>query len=260
MRAPISRVGAASLWLVCAAVVAAQQTAPALPDRLKVTVDTQQTATPISKYLYGGFIEHGGTLIYRSLWSEMLDDRKFYFPVSSKDAGQPSGGSGGPLRTPPRKWRPVGPDEAVVMDKGQPFVGEQSPRIQLDPSRPRGIRQSGFALVKGKKYVGRIYLRGTPGAKVEVSLAWGEGANGRQTISVPSLTDGYKKFPLTFIANADAADGSLEISGTGSGNFHIGTVSLMPADNVQGFRPDTTALLRELHPGMWRLPGGQFHL
>ena len=32
----------------------------------------------------------------------------------------------------------------------------------------------------------------------------------------------------------------------------------MPADNVQGFRPDTIALLRQLHSGMWRLPGGNF--
>ena len=32
----------------------------------------------------------------------------------------------------------------------------------------------------------------------------------------------------------------------------------MPADNVQGFRPDTILLLRELHGGMWRLPGGNF--
>jgi alpha-N-arabinofuranosidase len=32
----------------------------------------------------------------------------------------------------------------------------------------------------------------------------------------------------------------------------------MPADNVQGFRPDTIALLRQLKSGFWRLPGGNF--
>ena len=51
---------------------------------ISVNIDGGQRAAPISKYLYGGFIEHGGTLIYRSLWSEMIDDRKFYFPISSK--------------------------------------------------------------------------------------------------------------------------------------------------------------------------------
>jgi alpha-N-arabinofuranosidase len=32
----------------------------------------------------------------------------------------------------------------------------------------------------------------------------------------------------------------------------------MPADNLEGFRPDTVALLRQIHSGFWRLPGGNF--
>ena len=128
----------------------------------------------------------------------------------------------------------------------------------LDSATPHGIRQTGLALVKGKHYTGRIYLRGTPGAKVKVALIWGEGASGGQIISIPALSSEYKKFPLSFTANADSKSATLEISGTGSGNFHIGAVSLMPADNMQGFRPDTIALLRQLHTGMWRLPGGNF--
>jgi alpha-N-arabinofuranosidase len=259
MKTRISLFAAAALWLGFAPAIAAQQAEPSVPDRLAVTIDTQQTAEPVSKYEFGMFIEHIGSLIYRSLWSEMLDDRKFYYPITSKEpSAAPHRGGGGFPGMQLRKWRPVGPDEVVVMDKDHPFVGDQSPRIQLDPSSPHGIRQSGLALVKGKKYTGRIYLRGTPGTKVKVSLIWGEGANGRQTISFATLSGVYKKFPLSFTSQADIADGALEITGTGSGNFHIGTVSLMPADNVQGFRPDTIALLRQLHSGFWRLPGGNF--
>lgn len=73
--------------LGCAVPAAAQPAEKAVPEQLQVTIDPQQTGAPISKYLYGGFIEHGGTLMYRSLCSEMLDDRKFYFPITSKDAG-----------------------------------------------------------------------------------------------------------------------------------------------------------------------------
>ena len=40
----------------------------------------------------------------------------------------------------------------MMMDKEHPFVGDQSPRIQLDARTPHGIRQAGLALVKGKKY------------------------------------------------------------------------------------------------------------
>jgi alpha-L-arabinofuranosidase len=259
MKTRIALFAAAALSMGFIAVAAAQQAELGVPDRLKVTIDTQQTAAPVSKYEFGMFIEHIGPLIYRSLWSEMLDDRKFYFPISSKEPQAPPRPQGGSRRNNQlHKWRPVGPDEVVVMDKDKPFVGDQSPRIELDSATPRGIQQTGLALVKGKKYTGRIYLRGTPGAKVKVALIWGEGKDDRQTIAIAGLTSEYKKFPLGFTANADTTEGTLEIAGTGTGNFHIGTVSLMPADNVQGFRPDTIALLRQLHSGMWRLPGGNF--
>ncbi|HEV7220860.1 MAG TPA: hypothetical protein VGN39_18455, partial [Terriglobales bacterium] len=46
-------------------------------------IDAAKVSPPISKYMYGMFLEHLGSLTYRSLWSEVLDDRKFYFPVTS---------------------------------------------------------------------------------------------------------------------------------------------------------------------------------
>jgi alpha-L-arabinofuranosidase len=245
------------LLSICSA-ARAQTAQPQEPTQTVVAnIDVSKTSPPVSKYEFGMFIEHIGPLIYRSLWSEMLDDRKFYFPISSKETEAEARRGGFPGMQ-LRKWRPIGPDEAVVMDTDNPFVGDQSPRIQLDGSTPHGIEQAGLSLVKGKKYVGRIYLRGTPGSKVNVSLIWGDGAADRQTTSIPGLSDTYKRFPLIFTANTDTEKATLEITGTGTGNFHIGTVSLMPADNVHGFRRDTTALLRQLHSGFWRLPGGNF--
>ena len=242
----------------CAGLAMAQPAAPGTPTQLAVTINAEQAAPPVSKYEYGMFIEHIGSLIYRSLWSEMLDDRKFYYPITSKvdDTAHRSGGGFRGMQL--RKWRPVGPDESVEMDKEQPFVGDQSPRIQLDAATPHGIQQSGLALVKGKKYIGHIWLRGVPGSKVKVALLWGQGENEKQTVSLAALTSAYKEFPFSFTPQADTTEATLEISGTGHGDFHIGTVSLMPADNVEGFRPDTIALLREVHSGFWRLPGGNF--
>jgi alpha-N-arabinofuranosidase len=236
-----------------------QAAAAASAKTIVVTIDTTKLSEPVSKYEYGMFIEHIGSLIYRSLWSEMLDDRKFYYPITSKEPEAAAHGPAGRFRMfQLRRWRPVGPDEFVVMDKDHPFVGEQSPRIELDPTTPHGIRQSGLALVKGKQYSGHIILQGTPGSSVKVSLIWGEAANDRETSPFSALPSTYRNFPLSFTAQADTSEGTLEITGTGSGNFHIGTVSLMPADNVEGFRPDTIALLRQLHSGFWRLPGGNF--
>lgn len=241
--------------------VAYAQTPVAAPPEktITATVDLTKVSAPISKYEYGMFIEHIGSLIYRSLWSEMLDDRKFYYPITAKQAEAASPASPARLRAMmPRKWQPISPDSVVVMDKDQPFVGEQSPRIELNATTPHGIQQSGLALVKGKRYVGHIFLRGTGRANIKVELIWGKGASERQMIPLPPLTGAYRNFPFSFTAQADTADGTFEVTGTGSGDFHIGTASLMPADNIEGFRPETIALLRQLHSGFWRLPGGNF--
>ena len=245
---------ATALWLG-STVTGAQQTGSTGAEPLQVRIDTQTTSAPVSKYLYGQFIEHIATTMYTSLWAEMLDDRNFYFPILPEKPDPTPRPAGGGFRARLRQWHPVGPEEDVVMDKNGPFVGEQSPRITLDPGTPRGIHQSGLALVKDKKYTGRIYLSGTPGSKVRVSLIWGAGENDRQTITIPALTKEYRKHPLVFTAKADTTDGSFEISGTGNGSFHVGTVSLMPADNVDGFRADTTSLLRQIKMGFWRYGG-----
>ncbi|MFZ2022940.1 MAG: alpha-N-arabinofuranosidase [Terracidiphilus sp.] len=246
--------GYMAILAICAGNTVAQSAGSGVPDRLMVTVDTQQTSAPVSKYEYGQFIEHIGSTMYSSLWAEMLDDRKFYFPIASKD--DPTAKNlGGPFGMRMRKWRPVGPDEVVVMDKDHQFVGDQSPRIELDPSTPHGIRQSGLAVVAGKQYTGRIYLRGTPGAKVKVALIWGQGDNDRQTVAIGAISGKYKKIPLSFTAKVSTEDAAFEITGTGKGDLHIGTVSLMPADNIEGFRPDTTSLLRQIKMGFWRYGG-----
>ena len=222
---------------------------------ITASIAANQTGTPVSKYEYGMFIEHIGSTMYSSLWAEMLDDRKFYFPITSKEPEVAARQQGNPFRMRLRRWVPVGLDDVVVMDQDKPFVGNQSPRIALDPATPHGIRQSGLALMKGKQYAGRIYLRGTPGTKVNVTLVWGAGADDRQTFSTGPLTNEYKKFPLNFTAKADSDDAAIEITGVGSGDFHIGTLSLMPADNIEGFRADTIPLIRQVKSGFWRYGG-----
>lgn len=247
--------GAAMLCAAALACAAPTATRPLRP--IVATIDTTQVGRPISPYEYGMFIEHIGSLVYRSLWSEMLDDRKFYYPITSKASPAPSGPRFFRMMA-LRRWHPVGPDASVEMDPQDPFVGAQSPRIELSASSPHGIRQSGLALVKGRRYTGYVYLRGNAGARVSVALVWGPAASDRATASFSPLSGAYQELPFSLSSGADTTTGALEITGTGSGSFHIGAVSLMPSDNVDGFRPDTIALLRQLHSGFWRFPGGNF--
>jgi alpha-N-arabinofuranosidase len=251
------------LFLVTTAVLSAgrvQELIPT-PSRLLITtIDATAIGDPISKYVYGMFIEHLGNLINHGLWSEMLDDRKFYYAVDSRDQPEPANSSAelNPLTERGRRWRPVGGSAFVVMDTVHPYVGKQAPRIKLDGITPHGIEQAGLSLRRSKAYVGRVILAATPGTKIAISLVWGAGESERQTIVLTSLRSSYAKFPLKFISPVDTDSGRLEIVGLGSGFFAVGGASLMPADNIHGFRPDTVMLLRQLNSGFYRLPGGNF--
>jgi len=222
---------------------------------LSAVVDAGKHGHPISDYMYGGFIEHIGNLIYYSLWSEVLDDRKFYHPVDSKPLPQPEGLMRR-MMPQPNKWVPVGPDSDVTMDGRAPYVGKQSPVVRLAGASPRGIAQSGLALAR-KGYTGRAVLAADAGAELVATLIWGEHAGERQTVHISAGQD-WSVVPLHFTCGADTAAGRLEIVGRGSGTFRIGAVSLMPADNVGGFRADTMALMKEMDCRILRMPGGNF--
>ncbi len=242
-----------------AAVLACSFPAHAQAPRLVAQIDLAKAHAPVPPYEYGMFIEPIGGLIARSLWAEMLDDRKFYFPVAAegKDPPLPNGVEGRPGMA-NRKWRPIGSEAAVTMDARDAYVGAQSVAVALDGLAPSGLGQAGIGLAKGKAYVGHVVIQGSAGAKVEVALVWGAGADQRQVVQLPALDKAWKSLPFTFTAAADASDASFEITGTGEGGFRVGVVSLMPADHIDGWRADTTSILKTLHSGFWRLPGGNF--
>ncbi len=227
------------------------------------TIDTAKTGAPISRNIYGQFLEHGGDIVNTGVWSEILVDRKFFYPVATTAPTPPPviGGAGGNprfRRTPTRWWAPVGGENAVTMDTKLPYTGDYSPLVKLDAKDPHGVSQSGIAVRKEKVYTGRIVLAGSPGAVVKVTLTWGKEPTDRQIVTIGSLGAGYRKFPLRFTAKTDNDDATLEITGTGSGSFHVGAVSLMPADNIEGFRPEVVAALKQLRFGVLRFPGGNF--
>jgi alpha-N-arabinofuranosidase len=240
---------------------------------ITATIDGSAKGTPISPLIYGMFIEHGGSLLEQGFRAELLDDRKFYYAI-----GQTSPNTRpGPFRAAPRGWQPVGPASAVRMDSTRAYASDHVPVVTLAGAEPRGIVQSGVALKGGVGTVGRIVVAGDPGARVAVSLVWGPGAADRQTIQLAPLTSQWTTQRLNFRARSlpprgqtpSVSDPSaglststdsarLEITGTGRGAFRVGAVSLMPADNMQGFRREVVTALASLHSGVYRFPGGNF--
>src|ERR1022692_3801343 len=142
-------------------------TAVAQPIMATIRTD-QQTATPITKLIFGGFMEPATTRV----WAEMLGDRKFLNAINSKAQPAPTAGGLG-RRAPQARWMPVGADDFVTMDSAKAYVGDWSPLIRLEAGTAHGIRESGLQLRAGRPYTGRVVLAGSPGAKVDVSLIWG---------------------------------------------------------------------------------------
>jgi alpha-N-arabinofuranosidase len=220
-------------------------------ENLEVAIDAAKSGAPVTPLIFGGYMEPATTRV----WAEMLTDRKFANPITSAVApptnpffrrffGEP--------------FKPVGPEGTVEMDTVRPFVGEHSPRVKLAGSEARGMQQSKLRLGRGRSYVGRVYLAGDSSARVEVRLVWGPGANDSQTITIPPLSREYRKFPLKFTAQADSEEARLEIVGTGSGTFHVGAASLMPADNMEGFHASMIRLYKDAGFKMAKWPGGNF--
>lgn len=168
-------------------------------ENLPVTIDATKCSGPVSPLVFGGYMEPATTRV----WAEMLGDRKFARTIVSSP----------PMPSNPffrrfmgEPWLPIGPEDTVEMDTVQPWVGAHSPRIKLTGSAERGIKQSGLRLGSGRSYVGRIYLAGNSGARIEVRLVWGTGASDSQVISIPTLSSEYQKFPLKFMPTANAED------------------------------------------------------
>jgi alpha-N-arabinofuranosidase len=222
---------------------------------IDLKLDPAKTGAPISPYIYGQFIEHLGRCIYGGIWAEMLEDRKFYFPVTAEYAPYRSLQDSAFPVVGASPWQIIGPVDGVSMVGKDVFVGDQSPRVLAGA----GLRQLDLGLVAQKGYVGYLWAKPVAGpAAVEVTLVWGAAAGDRETVLLEFTGDQYARKSFQFTAKADAVrTGAFEIRII-RGEVLLGPPSLMPADNVRGMRRDTLALLKQLNGTIYRWPGGNF--
>jgi len=234
-----------------------------------IVIDISSETAPISPYIYGQFIEHLGRCIYGGIWAEMLEDRKFFYPVDGTEpAWKPSEGNAPPeengelpfkilIASP---WKILGEKSAITMSREGAWTGEHDVVITGGAAdRPNGIYQEGLALESGKSYVGRIVVKRLDGSPVlRLSLRENMGAQGDSPSTIVELAPDFTARTFTFTSGGNSGNGSLAIEVTGNGRVQIGAVSLMPGDNVEGFRADTLALLQALNAPVYRWPGGNF--
>jgi alpha-N-arabinofuranosidase len=142
------------------------------------------------------------------------------------------------------------------MDSAHAYAADHAPAITMAGSEARGIQQAGLAVGAGQAYTGRIVVSADPGVVVSVALAWGP--EGRQTVRLEGVGPEYATRHFTLTAGAATDSARLEITGAGTGTFRVGAVSLMPGDNIEGYRREVITALAQLHSGVYRFPGGNF--
>lgn len=222
---------------------------------IELKLDATKTGAPISPFIYGQFIEHLGRCIYGGIWAEMLEDRKFYFPITTNYA---------PYKDLQRTafpvvgaspWEIVGGSSGVTMVKQDAFVGDHSPRL----SSGAGIRQRDLGFVAGKAYEGYLWAKPlTRRAEIEVTLVWGDAVGDRATAKLKFRGSKYSKQSFAFAPKGATEQGGVFEIRVLSGEVLLGPPSLMPADNLHGLRRDTLALLKQLNATVYRWPGGNF--
>jgi len=206
-----------------------------------ISIDSSKIYEPISKYIYGQFIEHMGRCIYGGIWAEMLEDRKFYYEPGSQHS----------------PWQITGSKEAVVVSTEVLYSGNHTLVFDLDGEKQCAVIQGKLGVVKDKKYTGRVVFAGDKSAlPIEVSLIASD--NQSQTITINKIESDYIKVPIEFISPLSTDEAKLKIQAKGKGKFKLATASLMPADNVKGMRADTLELLKQLDAPIYRWPGGNF--
>ena len=229
-----------------------------------VNVAVNETGAPIQKYIYGQFIEHLGRSIYGGIWAEMLMDRKFYYPITDEYspwamATESFWAGGSTLEYPylaRSPWQVVGSAGNLVMNSDDPYVGEHTPVIKVNGQKA-GIKQNELSVVAGKNYVGRVILAGeTSLLPISIQLSTPDGQT--ETITIENISSEFQTYPIEFTPGFTSDSTSLGIFSEGVGSLRIGTVSLMPADNIKGWRRDVVGLLKELNSPVYRWPGGNF--
>jgi alpha-L-arabinofuranosidase len=134
-------------------------------------------------------------------------------------------------------------------------VGDHSPRVNAGA----GLRQRDLGPGRREKYVGYLWAKPLgKRAEIEVALAWGSGANDRA-----AKNSRFKRANIRSRNSASPPRSGGETNGMFeirvlSGDVLLGPPSLMPADNVDGLRADTLALLKQLNGTVYRWPGGNF--
>ena len=208
-------------------------------------VQANKPGVEIQPTMYGIFFEDINFGADGGLYAEMVENRSFEFPQRLMG------------------WNTFG--NVSVSDVKPAF--ERNPHyVTLEPAGAKekrtGLENRGFfgmGLKKDMKYdftvYARLHLLNGKQTKLRVELV---GAD-NQVINKQSITvtnNKWQKYTATLTSTKTDPKGLMRIFLESGESVDLDHVSLFPEDNWNGLRADLVKDLEDLHPGVFRFPGG----
>lgn len=212
-------------------------------------VDAKKPGVEINPDMYGIFFEDINFGADGGLYAELIKNRSFDF----KNA-------------PLMGWTPYG--LVSVQDKGGPF--DRNPHYvrltnKFDLLTGTGLINEGFkgiGIKKGETYKFSVYARAYGDKPVKIFAEFMDSeSNNRGRCEVEISGNEWKKYTGQIVAGTTDAHARLNVGmGKSYGTIDLEHISLFPSttwkDREGGMRADLAQALADLHPGVFRFPGG----
>ncbi len=212
-----------------------------------LTLDTKKAGTAIQSTMYGLFFEDINFAADGGLYAELVKNRSFDFPQSLMG------------------WNAFGKVEVKndnpLFDKNPNYV------VLSDPGHPHkrtGIENEGFRGIGFKKdatYRFSVWAKAIDGGEQQIRIDLVDSKNeilNTQKLVINSAD--WKKYEVVLTPKDTDAKGRLRIFLDSKGSIALEHVSLFPTDTYKGrengLRKDLAEALADIHPGIFRFPGG----
>ena len=230
-------------WFMTVA-LAAMMTLNANAQR-QLIVQANKPGATIQPTMYGIFFEDINFGADGGLYAEMVQNRSFEFPTRLMG------------------WNAFG---NVQVGEVRPAFDRNPHYVVLGDSghieKRTGLENRGFfgmGFKKGMRYDFSVYARlhdgGSAPARIRVELVNADNnIITRQRITIDSRE--WKKYTASLTSDVTEQKGLMRIFLETAEGVDLDHVSLFPSDNWNGLRADLVKALADLHPGIFRFPGG----
>ena len=201
--------------------------------------------------LFGNFVELLDDVV-PSMWAEMLNDRSFEGVIRAANwsyyDGKPDFCD--------REWNH---DPSWSHDTENSFNGAHSARLTATRHHPASVTQSGLAVKRGMAYEFSGWFRAdspklTATVRLRTLLPTGDWMT-LVSAKLPRISAQWRKHSVQLTSKGETDRVVFELCLEGDGQAWADKLSLMPADNLKGWRPDVVQAVKDAHPAIVRWGG-----